>query len=139
MTRPWPLYALGALIIWGIWGVMVKAALDDLTWPTVAVVSQVGYFATVAAVWLAAPPRNVNLRPSMFWSAVALGLATELGVLAFYLAVDRGKASVVVPLTAMYPAVSLVGAVLFLHERISRRQVLGIALALIAAILLSLD
>jgi transporter family protein len=135
----WLYWSLGALAIWGLWGVMVKAALDDLTWPTVAVISYIGYFPPLVIVWLFLPPRNITLTRSTFWKAVALGLVSELAVLSFYLAVDRGKASVVVPLTAMYPAVALAGATLLLGEKINRTQMLGIALAIVAGVLLALD
>jgi len=43
----------------------------------------------------------------------------------------------VVPLVALYPAVTLILSVSLLHERLSRLQGLGIALTLVAAVLLS--
>ena len=134
----WLYWSLGALLIWGIWGVMVKAALDDLTWPTVAVISYAGYFPPLLIVWTFLPPLKVTLTRSTFWKAVGLGLVSELAVLCFYLAVDRGKASVVVPLTAMYPAGTILLAALVLRERIARVQWVGLVLAVTAGAMLAL-
>jgi len=48
-----------------------------------------------------------------------------------------GKASIVVPLTALYPLVVVLTAPIILHESISFFQGLGVISALIAVVLLS--
>ncbi|MHC5080458.1 MAG: EamA family transporter [Planctomycetota bacterium] len=50
----------------------------------------------------------------------------------------KGKASVVVPLTALYPVVTLVLVFVFLREPLTAKQGVGIALALAAMVLFSL-
>ena len=61
-----------------------------------------------------------------------------MAALFFYWALAGGKASVVVPLTALYPVVTLGLALLILGERLSLRQSIGVALALTAIFLFSL-
>jgi transporter family protein len=49
-----------------------------------------------------------------------------------------GKASIVSPVTALFPVVTVVLAVTLLHERVGTTQKLGLVLALIAIYLLSM-
>ncbi len=85
------------------------------------------------------------LRPSMpnfnrfSIAAVVAGLAGSLGYVFFVKALERGEASIVLPLTALYPAVTVVLAFLFLHEKISMHQLIGILLAVVAVVLLSYE
>jgi len=51
--------------------------------------------------------------------------------------VTGGKASIVAPVTALFPMVTVVLAVIFLRERVGRTQWLGLLLAFVAIYLLS--
>lgn len=72
------------------------------------------------------------------WAALVAGAFGGAGYVLFMKALKTGKASVVMPLTALYPAVTVVLAVAFLGERLTPVRAAGIALAILAAILLSL-
>jgi transporter family protein len=52
---------------------------------------------------------------------------------------NGGKASIVVPLTALYPLVMVLASPLILHESISLLQGVGVLSALIAVVLLSTE
>jgi uncharacterized membrane protein len=52
---------------------------------------------------------------------------------------NGGKASVVVPLTALYPLVVVLAAPVVLGESITRRQGIGVICALIAVTLLNVE
>jgi uncharacterized membrane protein len=68
----------------------------------------------------------------------ALGFFFGLGNLAILLAFAReGKASVIAPLAGLYPVVSIPIAILFLGEKVSGREWLGIGLALTAVVALA--
>ena len=75
----------------------------------------------------------------MAWFLAILGGALNgLGVLTSMAAFHHGgKASVVTPLIALYPVVTVALAVPFLHEKISHRELAGIILALVATAILS--
>ena len=67
------------------------------------------------------------------WFAFAGGIVTCLGNVAYYDAVARGeKVATVVSLTALYPLVTIVLAVLMLRERLNRVQCAGVALSFAA-------
>lgn len=83
--------------------------------------------------------RNVlRLRPL----DVNLGIAEQgverAGCEALFAALKNGgKASIVSPLTALYPLVVIMMVPFLLHETITRLQVVGVICALIAVVLLS--
>ena len=64
-------------------------------------------------------------------------LAMAVGLLFFFEALARGSATVVVPLTALYPAVAVVLSRIFLQEALTLRHLAGLALAMAAVWLLS--
>ena len=65
--------------------------------------------------------------------ALSAGLLTCLGNIAYYDVLNRGaKAATVVPLTALYPLVTVLLAVLLLKERLNWVQRAGIGLSLVA-------
>jgi len=71
---------------------------------------------------------------------VANGIFNALGA-GFLLAAMRsgGKASIVMPLTAMYPLVVVLLAPAILHESITPLQGVGVACALVSVLLLSTE
>ena len=58
-----------------------------------------------------------------------------LGTLFFFAAASRGKISVVVSMTALYPIITIILAAIFLHEPITVQQVLGMLCAVAAIVL----
>jgi transporter family protein len=65
------------------------------------------------------------------------GVLATLGMLAFYAAMEKGRASVVGPVTALFPIVTVVGSMLILKERLTVVQGAGICFALAAILLLA--
>jgi transporter family protein len=84
------------------------------------------------------------LRPQLGGAAIRgiipaflTGVLNYLGLLCFMYAIRVGKVSIVAPLTALYPVVTLVLAMIFLRERINPVQLAGIILALVSVVLIS--
>jgi transporter family protein len=69
--------------------------------------------------------------------AIVTGVLGTIGFLCFLYALTTGSVSVVTTLTALYPAVTILLAVVFLRESITLRQVAGMGLAIVSVILLS--
>ena len=65
------------------------------------------------------------------------GVFGLLGALAFFYALSKGKASVVVTITALYPLAVILLSYFFLNETITLKQVGGMGCALVAMILLA--
>jgi transporter family protein len=60
-----------------------------------------------------------------------------LGTLFFFAAASRGKISVVVSMTALYPLITIMLAAIFLREPITAKQVMGMLCAVAAIMLLT--
>jgi transporter family protein len=71
---------------------------------------------------------------------IAQGFFLAFGNLAILLAfASQGKASIIAPLAALYPVVSVPIAIIFLGEKIGAREGLGIFLALASVAALSCE
>lgn len=70
-------------------------------------------------------------------AALAMGITWGTGTVLFILALQYSKLSVIAPLTAVYPAVTVVLGYVFLGERLEVRELAGISLAMFSVFLLS--
>jgi transporter family protein len=130
----WLWLALMATFWWGLWAFLVKLASPYLN-PFQMQALFVAGMLPVIALALAGTRLVVQADRLGALYGVLNGVLATLGMLAFYAAMARGKASVVGPVTALFPIVTVVGSILFLKERLNPVQCAGIACAL-AAILL---
>jgi transporter family protein len=134
--RDWYVYALTTVVVWGIWGVFSKLASAHSKPRQMLIFQSVGVMA-FALVVLAL--EKFRIEPSMagFSWSFAAGFFTFIGFLTFFAALEHGKASTVVTLSALYPVVTILLSILFLHEKLTMRQVVGMAFALVASVLLA--
>jgi transporter family protein len=91
----------------------------------------------VVAYLLAGGLGPVTWRPWGVGAALGAGIAMAVGLLFFLEALAMGPATMVVPLTALYPAVTVILCWIFLEEALTLRHLSGLALALGAVWLLS--
>ncbi len=136
MANDWLTPAIFATALWGVWGIFSKLAAEALPWPTVIAWGAVGSFFVLVAVLLTQKFELAANLPAVW--AVLGGLTGVAGAVFFYVALARGTASVIVPLTALYPGITALLAIFLLKEPISASQTVGIILALIAVVLMSL-
>jgi transporter family protein len=141
MSSAWFFYALAAMALWGLWGFYFKLArqqfgetlhpsqLLGLCVVQCACMICIGVPALLALRVFAVP---VEFHAAATRFAVLSTLAVLLGTLMMMLALSRGKASLVVPLTALYPLVTLLLSQWLLRERLTPSQWLGVLLALAA-------
>jgi len=69
--------------------------------------------------------------------ALLMGLTWGIGTIIFIIALQPAKLSALVPLTAVYPAVTVILGVVVLHERLDLREILGIVFAILTVVLLA--
>jgi transporter family protein len=136
MHEIWFWYVIVALVTWGIAGLLQKLATNQVSAES-ALIWLVGGFLLLAP-WMY--PGSVILRYSTRKLEYALlgGVLNALGSWALFAALKSGgKASVVIPLTALYPLVVVIAALVVLHESLSGLQAVGILCGLSAVFLLS--
>lgn len=132
----WFWFAAVVLITWGVVGLLQKlstnciSAESALIWLVVGFVILAPVFYPGKALFSYSPRSLVYILASATFNATgawALLAAMKSG----------GKASLVVPLTALYPLVVVLAAPLILRESISMLQGAGVTCALAAVVLLS--
>jgi len=134
--KPWMLYAGLTVLAWGVWGFFSKLA-STYARPRQTLLFQVVGVMAVGMVVLSMERFHIEWTPQGFgWSAAA-GFVNFVGFLSFFAAVEKGKVSTVIAMSSLYPVITIVLSVLFLHEKISSREGLGIACALLAGFLLA--
>jgi len=132
----WLGFSLMALVLWGLWGFFSKVATLQLPPQAAYVIAIMGHLVVLVYLW-AGPGLALTWQPWGLAAASAAGLCMAFGLLCFFQALALGAATVVVPLTALYPLVTVLLSVLWLREKVSPPQLLGVALALVAVWLLS--
>ncbi|HEY9433243.1 MAG TPA: DMT family transporter [Blastocatellia bacterium] len=134
----WVFYACVATLCWGVVGLLQKLGTNRVSSRSLLVWLVVGFAAMLPALW-----RNGDIT-GLGWRVLLIGLlggvANGLGSWALFEALERGaKASVAVPLRALYPLVTIVLARIFLAETLTFRQWAGIALAVAGGAMLSYE
>lgn len=136
----WLAFSLLTILVWGAWGAVSKVASAGVDADTNQVFFTFGLLPLIAMVWRS--PRNAaggaGRRIGIGW-AFLTGILGGTGNIAFFHAlVMGGKASIVSPVTALFPLVTVILAVTLLHERVGNAQKIGLGLALVAIYLLSM-
>lgn len=132
----WWVYALLSLLFWGLWGFFSKVAANHLSGWAIFLYEVPVYGLIAVLVWWLWQPEMAGHRVGA-WMAALAGLCGGLGLICFLQALTGRQASVIVPLTSLYPVITALLSVLILREQPSMSQWLGILLALLAVWLLS--
>ncbi len=132
----WLSYALLCILCWGVWAFLSKLGADQMTPMQLQVLFTIGMFPVVLIALV-----HLRLRVDTDFLGATYGILngvfTGLGLLAYFAALARGKASIVSPITALFPLLTVVLAFILLKERMNRVQIAGVALALMSIFILS--
>lgn len=132
-------YSLAAFLVWGVWGILSKLAARTLDHRQLVFCAMGGYLLVFLAAAAFGWGRGLTQAPARgVFLAVAVGIASGVAYIFFYLAVGRGEASRVVTITALYPVVTAVLAVLLLREPVTWTKAAGTLLAVAGLVLLAL-
>jgi uncharacterized membrane protein len=132
----WMFFSLIAVALWGIVGLLQKLGTNRISADSLLVWLMVGYLLLLP--WLIWDADFTNLAATQFTVGVLAGVTNGLGAWFLFAALEKGaKASIAVPLTALNPLVTILLALVFLVERLTAIQAIGVALAIIAGVLIS--
>ena len=132
----WLIPTLGYVVMVGALGVTSKLALRSVSWQAAIVATTAVYvvativFAALGEIKLGSSGINV------FW-AFASGALAVGSLILLYLALGTGEASKVAPITAAYPAVTLVLAAIFLSEALTLGRAAGALLVIGGVVVLT--
>jgi transporter family protein len=134
----WLFYSLFAILLYGIVGLFQKMATNHVSAYSSVVYCTVGY--VLLLPWLFVTSGPFTASSLYFFIAALVGLTSHLGTWFLFASLQNGaKASVAIPLTALYPLLTILLARLFLAESLTPLQWVGVILALIAGALMSYE
>jgi transporter family protein len=136
----WILHAGVTFLLWGVASAIFKAAFNAAGADTIS------FFVHNALMFsLVLVPYGLKDTRGKSWGTrkeLALAMIPVtlfcIGDLALFRAIELGPASIVTPLSGLYPIVTLLYVWPVLKERVSRQQGAAIALSLVAILLISL-
>jgi transporter family protein len=135
VNAAWLIPTLAYVVTLGALGVTSKLALRSLGWQELVVWAACAY-AVAAVLILTVGHGSLHFEADTWWAALSAVIVVSSLVL-LYVALGHGPASKIVPITAAYPAVTLIGAALFLSESITLAKVGGMLLVLAGVVVLT--
>jgi transporter family protein len=137
-VAPWFWFAVITLISWGIVGLLQKLSTNYISAESSLIWLVVGFLLLEPLFY----PGKAVFHYSgwnLAWALIS-GVLNALGAWALFAAMKSGgKASIICPLTALYPLVVVLLVPFILHESITLLQAAGVLCALIAVVLLSTE
>ncbi len=134
----WLVSSLVAMVCWGVWGLLLKLGSKYFDWQQTFLVTSIVTLTASLLVFFWLKP-SINVNSAGFGYVLSAGVLGLVALIAFYSSIGSGKAIIVVPLTSLYPVVTIFLSYLVLHEEVSLVKGVGIVLALIAILLISID
>ncbi len=137
MSQNWLLLALAAVVLLGVANVLLKMVAvkaDELKFGLESVSTVLPIVAASALVLAAFVVLKLNPPAELLVLASAWVLASALAVGLIFLALQKGSASVVTALLALSAVVVAVLSFFLLGEKLTSRQLLGMGLAMAAAV-----
>lgn len=134
--RSWLVYALLAALCWGVWGILAKFISSNISPYVNHLLFTIGMLFTLPFVMKKCNRKEVN-KKGIVWGLVA-GLLAVIGNVAVYQSFNSGGlAAVVIPVTNLYPLVTIIIALLVLKEKMHWLNGFGILIVVPAIIMLS--
>lgn len=133
MSNEWLIYALPALVIWGVTAFIPKLVLRSLHPLHMVVYS--GAFSLAIATCVVSY-YGLVFEPRAALLAAATGVCYAVGQVFYLLALQRGPVVYVSMLASLYPLGTVLLAFQLLHEPLTLRQGLAVLLGLTSVVLL---
>jgi uncharacterized membrane protein len=132
----WIYFSIAAALFWGVWGVVTKLISEDINPFANHVLFTIGMLFTIPFVFQKISKEPPN-RPGIVWGIISGILAVTGNVAVFKAFSSGGLAAIVIPLTNLYPFVTIGIALLVFKEKLNWLNAIGVLLAIPAVILLS--
>ncbi len=129
----WLFFTLFAAMLWGVGQIFVKKGLGDISPLLNNIFGSVVIF-IVSMSYSLLNGVNYALLPKVF----PLALAASFLILIYYYAISKGQVSLTGTILSMYPLVTIVLSLYFLHEQPSIAQKLAIIFVLLGTFILAL-
>jgi uncharacterized membrane protein len=133
----WLRYALLCILWWGLWGFLSKVGSAAASPLQMQILFTLGMLPVAAGMLFGMRGKVDRDRIGVSYGLLC-GIVTGLGTLGYFAALRVQDASVVTPITGVFPALTVVLAFIVLRERLNRVQIGGMLLALASIVILSI-
>jgi len=137
-NAPWFWYSIVCVLCWGGWAMLSKLGSEQIPPNTMQFLFTIGTVPVGLALLIA---RRGKLEKSSLGISYGVlnGILSGVGGLTLFAAYHtNGNTAVITVATSLYPIVTVLLAVLILHERLGLRQILGLLFAAISIVIFSL-
>lgn len=132
----WIVYTILAALSWAAWGVLTKYISGDLSPYTYQILFTIGMLFSLPFVLYRCKSQKVNLKGILI--GICTGILAVVGNIAVFQSLKLGgQAAVVIPLSNLYPIITILIALLIFREKLSWLNGLGVLIVLTAVIILS--
>ena len=132
----WFFYAAAAGLLWGLWGVVAKLISEEVNPYMNHLLFTAGMLFSVPFVIKKCTRASFNFK-GLLWGVIAGAFAITGNVAVYQAFSNGGQASIVIPVTNLYPLVTIVIAIVAFKERLNWLNVIGILFSIPAILLLS--
>jgi len=133
----WLWYAILCIFWWGLWGFLSKIGSEAASPLQMQILFTLGMLPVAFGMLFQMRWKLDRNRGGVSYGLLS-GIATGLGTLGYYAALREQNASVVTPLTGVFPVLTVVLAFVVLRERLNKLQMAGMLLALASIVILSI-
>jgi len=137
IMKDWFLPTLAAILCWSGWAFLPKFSLQYISERSAVVYQVLGGAIVAFFILFKLGDRGLETHPTSAIIAVIAGMLNLLGVLFYLKAISKGSVAIVSTLSALYPLVVIVLAVVLFQEKLTLQQAMGIGFALVSIILIT--
>ncbi len=134
----WFLYSMAAVLSWSCWAFSAKFGSEQLPPDSMQFLAAFG-FLLVGFVVLVAMRFRLEMNRKGVGYGIAAGILLAAGSIALFAAFSTGgNTAVITTATGLYPIVTVLLAIIFLKERLTRLQLVGVLFAIAAMVIFTL-
>ncbi|WP_072690548.1 DMT family transporter [Rhodococcus marinonascens] len=135
-TQSWMLYAGLLVLFWGVWGAFSSLPTTRYGYPDEMVYVIWSLTMIIPAAFILAR-QKFDRRPAAAGYGLLIGFSGAGGQLVLFKALALGPAYLIFPIISISPAITVLLAIGFLRERLTRLAVIGLVAVMISLLLFS--
>ena len=131
-------FGILSMLLWGTGFMLISVLTKQFGW---LLATTYVTFVSLLILTLITKIKERNFFPNgtkSYWLAILLGLFSAMGYLGYSLGTETGFSSIVGPVVAAAPVVTVSLALIFLREKTTKVQLFGIFMSVIGLVLLSI-
>lgn len=131
------LFAIGAMLLWGVYFAFIKIPVDSIGWFWPAYLSALTFPVILVPIFIGKIKIQKPTANKAFFPMILNAFLLSMAALSYNLAIERGLTSVVAPIAGSYPTLFAVLSYFVFKDPLEIREIFGITITLVGIVLLS--